>query len=77
MDMTSFWITLKIFFGVASVIVALIWFIRMRNWQLRNLRLSAIMPTTNTINTDYINYKWMVRTPGAHITACRSYLYSW
>lgn len=54
----QFWTTVKIFFGVACVIVALIWFIRMRNWQGRNVRMSAVL---NNPNPNVIDYKYTVR----------------
>ena len=38
MDTTIFWTTIKIFFGMASTAIFIVWAVRMRNWSLRNTR---------------------------------------
>ena len=61
MDTSSFWSTTKIFFGAACVVVAIIWFIRMRNWQLRSTRLVAVV-TQYSQSIASINWKALVRS---------------
>jgi hypothetical protein len=59
MDTKSFWSTIRIFFGVACVVIAIIWFARVRNWQLRNTRMLAVVAQYSQ-SIASVNYKALV-----------------